>query len=78
MRRKGVKSVHAWVRGELVATHAAVTPHAFDGARVTYNPYKYISFVMLGEGAPLPIDNAAHVSLRTNAETGFAHVLACR
>jgi hypothetical protein len=76
VRRKHVKSVHAWVRGELVATHAAITPHAFDGARVTYNPYKYDTFVVLGDGAPLPIESAASVSLRTNPETGFAHVVA--
>ena len=77
VRRKHVKSVHAWVRGDLVATHATVTPHAFDGSRVTYNPYRYDSFVMLGDGAPRPIEAAALVSLRTNAETGAAHVVAC-
>jgi len=82
VRRERVKSVHAWVRGELIATHELITAHpeaAEAWARVTYNPYKFDSFVELdGNGNATPIEHAERVSLRTNADTKRADVRASK
>lgn len=51
-RQLGKKTVHAFVRGELVALDDEATP-ILDAQRVTYNPFRYDSFVECQTGAPI-------------------------
>ena len=43
--REGKKNVHAFVRGEWLGVTMAWLPYHDKGKRVTYNPYKYSTFV---------------------------------
>ena len=45
VRREGKKNVHAFVRGEWLGVTMAWLPYHDKGKRVTYNPYKYSTFV---------------------------------
>ncbi len=55
VRSEGRKNVHAFARGTVVATHAAEC-HDLLAVQVTYNPWKYTTFVV--QGTEVPIFNA--------------------
>ena len=57
---EGKKNVHAFVRGTLAKE---VQPLAAKGRQVTYNPYKYASFV--DAITEEPISSTAHAALST-------------
>ena len=68
VRREGRKNVHAFVRGEMMwvaglndkledYTNANMERQGYK--RITYNPYSYDTFVMVGSG--LPIKSATQV-----------------
>lgn len=58
VRREGRKNVHAFVRGKWCDT---VAGDALEAVGVTYNPYKYESFVNRADESP--IYRAAFVSM---------------
>jgi hypothetical protein len=50
--REGVKNVHAYVRGQIVAIDAS-QPDGDGWLEVTYNPYRYDSFITTLDGLPI-------------------------
>jgi hypothetical protein len=46
------KNVHAFVRGEVVSVGQGIPPQG-EWVKVTYNPYKYDSFVVAETGEPI-------------------------
>ena len=62
VRREGKKNVHAFVRGEMMwvaglndklGDYANANMERQGYKRITYNPYKYDSFVMADTGKPI-------------------------
>lgn len=72
VRREGKKNVHAFVKGTLLDPRmseqldALVKVHT-EGEPVTYNPYKYETFVYAD--TEQPIDNADYAILSVDAAT---------
>lgn len=54
------KNVHATVRGEIQEWDHRY--EAMDGIEITYNPYKYSSFVVKSTGSP--VKGAEHVAIQ--------------
>ena len=52
VRREGRKNVHAFVRGEVVSVGQGCPPRG-EWVKVTYNPYKFDSFVIAETGEPI-------------------------
>lgn len=52
VRATGVKNVHAFVRGEVVSIGQGIPPQG-EWVKVTYNPYKFDSFVVAETGEPI-------------------------
>jgi hypothetical protein len=50
--RDKAKNVHAFVRGEVVSVGQGIPPQG-EWVKVTYNPYKYDSFVVAETGEPI-------------------------
>ena len=63
VRETGVKNVHAFVRGELQGLDIEKDFWIFD--RITYNPYKYTSFV--NAETEMPIRKAQMAALMTRS-----------
>jgi hypothetical protein len=61
------KNVHAFVRGERIE-RSAIASHG-DGVPVTYNPYKYATFVAKADEAPIRTADAA--VLTTSGVTAY-------
>lgn len=64
VRETGVKNVHAFVRGELQSID--VSDDMWDGTRITYNPYKYTTFVHQDGGHPIRKAQLAGIMTREN------------
>jgi len=64
VRETGVKNVHAFVRGEL--RDLDITDEAWDWDRITYNPYKYTSFVHVNSEHPIRKAQMAYLMTRLN------------
>ena len=57
-RAEGVRNVHAFARGTVVAATGGARD---DGVRVVYNPYRHDTFVRADSGTP--VHQAAHLAL---------------
>ena len=57
---KGRKNVHAFVRGELVSWNTC--HHAKEGPSITYNPYKFGTFVQRDNEKPIHKAQWAHLN----------------
>ena len=72
VRREGKKNVHAFVKGKLLnptedTLLEALVKALTEGKAVTYNPYKYESFVYAD--TEQPIDNADYAVLSVDTST---------
>ena len=72
--REGKKNVHAFVRGELMPTlpqdaYDLELVHLRDDMKVTYNPYKYDSFVRVDNEEPIKQGKYATLININTAET---------
>lgn len=65
--REKRKNVHAFVIGEVVCSFRDMVVH-FPGERVTYNPYKYDSFVMHATENPIREAQAASINRNGNIQ----------
>jgi len=61
--REQAKNVHAFVRGEVVSVGHGI-PSGDKWVKVTYNPYKYDSFVVAETGEPIHEARAAVIEDR--------------
>jgi hypothetical protein len=60
VRREGIKNVHAFVRGRMLGYDRNESLCHGDATKgITYNPYKYDTFVEVGTGKP--VHSASHV-----------------
>lgn len=64
VRETGVKNVHAFVRGELYSLDVIDDAWIFD--RITYNPFKYTTFVHQDNGQPIRKAKLAALMTRAN------------
>lgn len=55
------KNVHAFVRGELASLDNNPKESAADLQTITYNPYKYSSFVKKSDETPISTASEAHI-----------------
>ena len=79
VRREGKKNVHAFVKGKLLnptedTLLGALVKALTEGKAVTYNPYKYDTFVYAD--TEQPIDNADYAVLSVDTATNRTNMKA--